>query len=259
MKTVLFFIALIYPLLSFANTSEISVTKRSDQAYILAVGYSTNIGLFKTTAGIVLVDPMPGDGHLEALNSAIKNIFVEQPYLILNTHEHSDHSGGNSYFVNKGGELLKTTIGLKEFETATVKSHSSSDSIFLHRPSNTIFVGDIYTTNWHPTFYAGGLSGFVDAMDTILNLGDENSLIVPGHGKPTSKEELKLFRQNTLEWVAEVKALSNKGLSVSEIKQNEQIKSLLLKFNLENKSDFIPESAFERFIGRTLTLIENAE
>lgn len=256
MKTILFFIALIYPLSGFADTAEISVTKRSADAYILTPVYATNIGLFNTAKGVVLIDPMPGENQLEALSAQVKSIFPEQVTYILNTHDHSDHSGGNAYFIASGAKLMPSAESLAEIDMLTVKSHTANDAIFVHKPSNTIFVGDIYTTNWHPTFYAGGVAGFVAAVDTILNLGDENSLIVPGHGKPTDKQQLKLFRQNTLEWVAQVKVLSEQGLTVSEIKDNAEIQRILGKFNLENKTDFIPQPAVERFIERTLTVIE---
>lgn len=258
MKTILFFTTLVLSFTSFASKSEITATKRSDEAYILrSVGSSTNIGLLRTARGIVLVDPMPGDGRLVALSTAAKDIFGANPDFILNTHEHSDHSGGNAYFVSTGSRLIETDFDSTEIGTTATKSHSSDDKIFFHKPSNTIFVGDIYTTNWHPTFYAGGMSGFVDAIDIILSLGDQNSLIVPGHGKPTSKKELRLFKQSTLEWFAKIEELSQKGMDVGDMQENDEVKRILLKFNLENASGFVPDKALKRFIERTLAVIES--
>ncbi|WP_445768172.1 MBL fold metallo-hydrolase [Rheinheimera sp.] len=256
MRTIIFFIALIYPVLSVADAAEISVTKRSADAYILTPTYATNIGLFNTAKGVVLIDPMPGEGQLEALDTLVKSIFVKPVSYILNTHAHSDHSGGNGYFIAAGSEFIQSADAVAEIDMVTVKSHTANDVIFWHKPSNTIFVGDIYTTNWHPTFYAGGVAGFVAAVDAILNLGDESSLIVPGHGAPSDKQQLKLFRQNTLLWVAQVKVLSEQGLTAGEIKDNAEIQRILGKFNPEHKTDFIPQPAFERFIERTLTVIE---
>lgn len=256
MKTIIFFIALIYPALSFAAASDISVTKRSADAYILTPAYATNIGLFNTAKGVVLIDPMPGENQLDTLNALVKSIFAKPVSYILNTHAHSDHSGGNAYFIAAGSEFIQSADAVAEIDMVTVKSHTADDAIFVHTPSNTIFVGDIYTTNWHPTFYAGGVAGFVAAVDAILNVGDEHSLIVPGHGVPSDKQQLKLFRQNTLQWVAQVKVLSEQGLTVGEIKDHVEIQRILRKFNPENDADFIPQPAIERFIERTLTVIE---
>jgi cyclase len=258
MKVVLFFIAGFYPFMSLANAAEILVTKLSDEAYLLkSANYNTTIGALKTSKGIILIDPMPGEDNLSALSKAIQTIYDSQAVYLLNTHQHEDHVGGNSYFVKGGAVLLNSTEDLAEIKTVEVKSHRSADRVFFHSKSNTIFVGDIYDTDWHPTFYAGGIAGFVSAVDAILELGDENSLIVPGHGKPTRKTELKMFRQNTLDWVSKVKELKESGMVLSELQHNEQLKSIFQRFNVENRAVFVPEKAFVRFIERTLTMIES--
>lgn len=258
MKFILFFIAVIYSTIGLASSESISVTKLSEEAFILkSIDYGTNIGLFKTTEGIVLVDPMPGVENLDALNELINNLVGESARFILNTHEHSDHSGGNAFFIEKGGMLLDDAADFTEFHGLVSNSHTPEDKVFFHKKSNSIFVGDIYDTSWHPTFYAGGLSGFNSAIEEILKLGNDESIIVPGHGKPTGKAELLVFRENTLEWVSRVKKLKNDGMTAIEIKNDAQIKIILGRFNVESKTDFIPEKALVRFIERTLAVIEN--
>lgn len=257
MKLTLFFIAVIYSTTSLANSENISVTELSKEAFILkSIDYGTNIGLFKTTKGIVLIDPMPGNENLDALNNAVKYLVGEPVNFVLNTHKHIDHSGGNAYFTEKGGVLLNDAANLTEIHEMVAESHTPEDKVFFHNESNSIFVGDIYDTSWHPTFYAGGLPGFNNAIEAILKLGNEESIIVPGHGKPTSKAELREFRKNTLDWVSRVKKLKNDGMTAIEIKNDNQIKIILEKFNVENKTDFMPEKAFIRFIERTLAVID---
>lgn len=257
MKFILFFIAVIYSAIGWANSESISVTKLSEDAFILkSIDYGTNIGLLRTKEGIVLVDPMPGEENLDALNKLINNLVGESVKFILNTHEHSDHSGGNDYFIRNGGLLLYDTANLTGIKDSVAISHSPMDKVFFHKKSNSIFVGDIYDTSWHPTFYAGGVTGFSNAIEGILKLGNDESLIVPGHGKPTGKAELRLFKQNTLNWVVRVRKLKDDGMTVNEIKNDTQIKVILGKFNVENKADFVPEKALVRFIERTLAVID---
>ncbi|MCW8128383.1 MBL fold metallo-hydrolase [Microbulbifer halophilus] len=257
MKITLFFIAIIYSTMTLANSGSILATELSKEAFILkSIDYGTNIGLFKTTKGIVLVDPMPGSKNLDTLNNAVKDLYGEPVKFILNTHEHSDHSGGNAYFVEKGGILLDDAGNFTEIHGLLAKSHTVEDKVFFHKKSNSIFAGDIYDTSWHPTFYAGGLSGFNNTIEAILKLGNEESIIVPGHGKPTSKAELRLFRENTSDWVSRVKKLKNDGMTAIEIKNDAQIKIILERFNVEKRTDFIPDNAFVRFIERTLSVIE---
>lgn len=256
MKHLLFFIAAFCSFVSLANSPQIQVTELGKDVFVLTPAYGTNIGLFKTSAGVVLIDPMPGDDQLAALEQQVAQLAGAPVAFILNTHDHSDHSGGNAYFIKKGAVLIADGMPFTEFQPLLASSHTALDKVFYHKKSNSIFVGDIYDSSWHPTFYAGGLAGFNKAIDAILTLGDDNSLIIPGHGKPKGKAELRAFQRNTLAWVARVKTLNSAGKTAAEIKVDAQIKLMLEKFNPDNNKNFIPEKALFRFIERTLVVIE---
>lgn len=257
MRYILFFIAVIWSSINMASPEKILVTELSDDAFILkSIGYGTNIGLFKTKNGVVLLDPMPGNENLDALSNAVKDLFGDSVKYILNTHSHDDHSGGNDFFTDNGSVLLDDADNLTEIEEFLASSHSPMDKIYFHGKSNSIFVGDIYDTSWHPTFYAGGLSGFNNAIEIILKVGNEESIIVPGHGNPTRKAEMRSFKENTLDWVSRVRKLKGDGMTVGEIKDDAQIMNIFGKFNIENKNDFMPEKSFVRFIERTLAVVD---
>lgn len=243
--------------MSLANSKGILTTKISDDAYILkSADCGTNIGLLKTVNGIVLIDPMPGNENLDALNNTIKNLFGVPVKFILNTHDHIDHSGGNTYFAKKGGTFLAGAEGLIEVQEIVAKSHTLNDKVYYHAKSNIIFAGDIFDSSWHPTFYAGGLAGFNNAIEEIIKLGNNESIIVPGHGKPTSKVDLHVFQKNTFDWVSRVKKLKDDGVAATEIKNDAQVRKILDNFNLERKTDFLPEKAIIRFIERTIAVID---
>jgi glyoxylase-like metal-dependent hydrolase (beta-lactamase superfamily II) len=260
MKFICLLVAMFYPTISWASPENIAVTQLNEEAFILkSIDYGTNIGLFKTTAGIVLIDPMPGDINLDALNALLHQLVGGTAKFIFNTHAHADHAGGNAYFIAKGAVLMQDAAQFTEIADVVVTSHSSMDKVFFHKKSNSIFVGDIYDTSWHPTFYAGGIAGFNHAIEAVLKLGNDNSLIVPGHGKATGKTELRLYQQHTLAWVARVRQLKNEGMTAHDIKNDAQIKLILASFNLENKADLFPEKALVRFIERTFAVIEQGE
>ena len=258
MQHLLFVIAVFYCFVSLAASPQMQVTALGKDAFILTPAYGTNIGVFQTAKGIVVLDPMPGDEQLAALEQKVVELAGAPVAFIVNTHDHSDHSGGNAYFIKKGGVLIADTTPFAEFQSLLATSHTALDKIFYHKKSNSIFVGDIYDSSWHPTFYAGGLLGFNKAIEAILTLGDDNSLIVPGHGKPKGKAELRAFQHNTLAWVARVSTLKNAGKTVVEIKNDAQIKLMLEKFNPDHNKNFIPDKALIRFIERTLTVIEQS-
>lgn len=169
-------VLLTYSFIVQANS--ISVERVSEQVHLLkGIDYGTNIGLILTQDGLVLIDPMPGDEHLGALDDAIQSLYVKPVKFILNTHEHADHTGGNQHFIQQGASLVPTqdtvpsqnvsslkvplqntaqmqntvaaqkTVPMQPVITdilaTQVSSHSSADWIYFHPWSNSLFVGDI--------------------------------------------------------------------------------------------------------------------
>jgi len=244
-----------------AQPADIVVTELAKDVYLLkSVSYGTNIGLLKTDQAVVLIDPMPGESQLLALNHSILQLTSTPVTLILNTHNHADHTGGNAFFTARGARLV-TDAAWQQVSEATgitalvAKSHSASDTIFFHRASNSIFVGDVFDSSWHPTFYAGGVAGFNAAIDAILQIGDEQSRIIPGHGLVKGKAELRAFRAHSMQWLARVRQLHKAGLSAQAMQQDAELMAILQRFNFEQKADFLPAKAVLRFIERTITLV----
>ncbi|WP_417446412.1 MBL fold metallo-hydrolase [Kangiella sp.] len=257
MKTLSAIILLTLSSMVAAEPSEIQVNKLASEVYLLkASNYSTNIGVIKKGRDILLIDPMPGSGNIPELYRKIEENFSPETIVIINTHAHEDHSGGNSFFSDNGAVVLNSNENIVSVKSIPVRSHSTSDNIFWHKASNIMFVGDIYDTSWHPTFYAGGISGFTEAMSSVLALADDDTVIVPGHGQPTGVEALQTYKQSTIEWVARVKELNKQGLTVLEIRADKTIESLLRYFAQKNEKSALPEKAVIRFIERTLTVIE---
>lgn len=256
MKLIIGLLALIWAATGLAACN-ITVHQITDQAFVLtAPAYGTNIGVLAGAAGVVVIDPMPGATQLEALHQQIMQLTGAPVSVILNTHQHEDHTGGNGYFIAKGAVLRSDVSQLAGFSMLVARSHSQADQVFYHQPSNSIFVGDIYDASWHPTFYAGGLRGLQQAIDAIMQLGDANSLIVPGHGKPGNKTQLQAFKTNTIDWVARVRTLKNAGLNATQMQQDPQIRQILQRFNPQQTDNFVPEKALLRFIERTIAVID---
>lgn len=239
-----------------ALASDIEIQRISENSYILtSKNYGTNIGVINAANEIILIDPMPGQKHLETLKNTISSIFAHPIQYVLNTHLHEDHTGGNDYFAGMGAIVSPANMEQKGIQSINVISHSSNDVIFYVPESNVIFTGDVFDSSWHPTFYVGGKEGFSSAMQTILSLGDKDSVIIPGHGKPKTKEELNKFHEDTLAWIDKINQLHSNKLSVEDMMLNSEVLELLNRFNLENEKDFIPEKAFQRFIERTVATL----
>ena len=229
--------------------------KITANVHVITSEYGTNIGVLHNQGKLVLIDPMPDSHNLEALQKRVHQLFPQQVDSILNTHDHGDHTGGNEYFVKRGAKV-SSTMAHSDIHTLIVRAHSAQDRVYIHQPSKTLFVGDIIDSSWHPTFYAGGLKGFNQALESILALADDASVIVPGHGELINRKQVLQFQRNTNLWVNTVSRSKDKGLSVADMMSDKEVKAALEAFNLKGKKAFIPTQAFKRFIERTLTVLE---
>lgn len=247
--------------LLFSNvvlSDEIAVQKVSSNVHVLTgKDYGTNIGLVEIADKLILIDPMPGETHFNQLDKTIYEIVGERPSYIVNTHNHSDHTGGNAFFKSNGVQMLEISPFADSVKEIDVNSHSSEDTLYYIKDSNVLFVGDVFDTSWHPTFYAGGTKGFNEAIETILSITNEQTIIVPGHGPLANNAALVTFRDNTNAWIERISFLHNQGLNIASIKKDKQMLKILEKFNVNRKPIFLPEKAISRFIERTISVLES--
>ncbi len=249
----------IYSPQALATAPEVLVNKLSDNAYMLRFSDSwTNVGLFKTSQGVVLIDPAAGKENLQKLGQFITDTFQQSACYILNTHDHPDHTSGNDYFQSKGCVFIDNVDILEDLQGLSFNAHTLKDSVFYHKASNSIFVGDIYETRGRglPTFWSGGLAGLNSAVEWILALADNKTVVIPGHGTAASQQELKSFRKNSVDWVAKVKELNGNGISAREMSNDEQIRKIIERFNVNGEQPFITESLLIRYIEKTLATLE---
>lgn len=222
-------------------------------------GYDTNIGLLVGRDAAVLIDPSPGEAQLDALHEAVRALAAGATVWIVNTHDHPDHAGGNNHLASKGMRVIEDgrplPLGVSSID---VVSHSARDRLLFLPDHNVVFVGDVFDNSWHPTFYAGGVDGLTDAVETILAMGDAQTLIVPGHGAPTDKTTLRAFHRNTLDWVDRLHALQAQGYSVDRIMTDPEALDIVARFDTRSRDPFLPEASLRRFIERTLAVTANA-
>ena len=93
-----------------------------------------------------------------------------------------------------GLKLNGASIGLKYYGPA----HTDSDISVTFAEANVVHVGDIFWNGIYPFIdysTGGSIGGTIAACDVSLAAVDDDTIIVPGHGKPVSnKAELKEFR-----------------------------------------------------------------
>jgi glyoxylase-like metal-dependent hydrolase (beta-lactamase superfamily II) len=236
----------------------IPYTKVDDNFYVLLSKVDgSNVGVNITDDELVIVDTMLPKAS-NKLTATIKDISDKPVKFVINTHDHMDHTGSNKYFLELGATVLTqdkiaNNKPLKVV-TSTAASHSTSDLLVYFPDSNVLMMGDTFTNNWYPTFWTGGLEGQINVINKALELSDEDTVVVPGHGFITDSNGLKQYRDNIIEWVNRIMELHAKGLSIETIVQDKQLHSILEKFANNARPVTDLERVMPRFVEKTIKI-----
>lgn len=88
-------------------------------------------------------------------------------------------------------------------------AHTDGDSVIHFRTSNIIHMGDTFFNGRFPfidTSNGGTIDGVIMAASRALEAADENTKVIPGHGKLTDKAGLQAYHDMLVEARARVKA-----------------------------------------------------
>ncbi|NRB70521.1 MAG: MBL fold metallo-hydrolase [Xanthomonadales bacterium] len=171
---------------------------------------------------------------------------------MINTHVHGDHAGGNAHFAEQGTVIFAhdnirqrlqadpgpaggpaglpvvtfaegVTFHLNDMEARVMHmpaAHTDGDAVIYFPGANIIHTGDILFHGLFPFIdlnNGGTVDGYIAAQQAILDLADENTQIMPGHGGLTNKagmqEDLDVLRAAQ----AKVRALVADGMSEEDI------------------------------------------
>lgn len=155
---------------------------------------------------VLIVDP--GDDY-EKIKKTIGNRKILG---ILITHNHFDHVGALSDFINEKNvriyrcdnvEEKKYKCGPFEFEIIFTKGHSEDSISFYFDKENIMFVGDFIFANsiGRCDLEGGDISKMKESIKMIKKY-DDNIILYPGHGNKTSlgieKENNYFFKEENL-------------------------------------------------------------
>ncbi len=75
-------------------------------------------------------------------------------------------------------------------------AHTDGDSIIFFKTSNVIHTGDIYFNGFYPFIdesSKGSVEGVIKSVNYILNRANDDTKIIPGHGKLSNKKRTNLL------------------------------------------------------------------
>lgn len=164
-----------------------------------------------------------------AIRQALDTISTRPVVAIVNTHEHEDHVGGNARFgkntivvahpaalevlsreqefipgVNlppKTGSALPNVLtdrgltlplGDERVHVRPIPAHSGSDLAVVFERANVIHMGDGFFPDQSERIFPGEDAGrFLDAMNEILVMTDDQTLVYSGHSSPVPVSRLR--------------------------------------------------------------------
>ncbi len=99
-------------------------------------------------------------------------------------------------------------------------AHTDGDAIVIFRDANVIHMGDTYFNGIYPFIdvsTGGSIAGMIAAADTALDLADDETQFIPGHGPLSGVAELKASRAMLQAVYKRVAELISQGRSRDEV------------------------------------------
>jgi len=184
-----------------------------------ANGVSGNTTVFVTNAGVVLIDTKyPGLG--KQILDHVKSVTAKPITMIVNTHTHGDHTGGNSEFPRTvefiAQENTKTNMArMSDFQgdkaaflpTRTFKDtlslfsgaermdlyyfgagHTNGDTVIVFPALRTLVIGDLFPRKGAPLIDAGNggsAKAFPETLAAIVRDVKNVDTVITGHATTT--------------------------------------------------------------------------
>ena len=208
------------------ETYPVSITNVNRDVYML-VGKGGNMGLSMGVDGIFMIDDQFEVG-IPAILKKIRKLNKKPIKYLVNTHHHPDHVGGNVLMSKEGTTIFshentrKRLEGLRKNETKKVSNtilpvitisedltfyfngekilvfhvhnaHTDGDVMVYFTKSNVLHTGDAFVNGLYPYIdheSGGSLEGYYNALQKIEMVANEDTKIIPGHGKLATLQDV---------------------------------------------------------------------
>ena len=110
------------------------------------------------------------------------------------------------------------------------KAHTDGDSMVHFRKSNVLHTGDVFFSGRFPfidVYTGGSLAGVIAACDVALELADDSTKIIPGHGPLSDRADLLAYRSMLQKVHDTVAPMVRQGKSLEEIQAAEPLAPLV--------------------------------
>lgn len=188
----------------------------------------------------------------ERIQSAIDALGGSAPKIVLNTHFHDDHVGGNALFGERGVIIAservryrllndaalprsalpivtysdRITVQFNDDEIEVIHlpaGHTDGDAVVWFHNAHVLHTGDLFFNGMFPFIdveNGGSIDGYIADVGKVLEMIPADTRIIPGHGPLASTAELAEFHDMLKATVSNIRARIDKGESVDSIVAN---------------------------------------
>lgn len=108
-------------------------------------------------------------------------------------------------------------------------AHTDGDAMVYFVNNDVIHMGDTYFAGRYPYIdlnSGGSLQGFIDAHKKALMVIGDKTIIIPGHGRPSTKKDLEVYVAMLEDIKTIILAAIEKGKSLEEVKTDTKISAV---------------------------------
>ncbi|WP_040279194.1 MBL fold metallo-hydrolase [Psychroserpens damuponensis] len=266
---------------------EIETIKVSDHVYML-LGAGGNIGISIGDDGIFIIDDQFAP-LTKKIHTAIKALSEKDIKFLVNTHHHGDHTGGNENMQKLGATIIAHDNVRQRLETTPKRdgsseakaalpiitfndemslhingekigvfhvehAHTDGDALLYFTESNVLHTGDTYFKDRYPYIdlsSGGSVNGYINAVKLGLQLIDDNTKIIPGHGSLSNKEDYLSF----LKMLEDLKSKISEAIKAGKTENDVAMDQTLTKTydDLQYGTGFINSEKIRRTFYLSLT------
>lgn len=210
-------------------------------------GAGGNIGLSVGEDGVVMIDDQFAP-LTDKILAAIRNINNGEIRFLINTHVHGDHTGGNENLGKQGIVILaRDTVRVRMVPNSPVEAlpiltftddisihlngeelmimpvpsaHTDGDSFIYFMNSDVLHMGDVFRTTGFPYIdlaNGGTLQGTLEALAIAIGMVGPDTIIIPGHGVPSTRADLLEFRDMILDVMDIVQPMVERGMTYEQV------------------------------------------
>jgi len=216
-------------------------------------GQGGNVGVLVGDDGVLMIDDQFAP-LTEKLVTAVRTISKKPIRMLVNTHVHGDHTGGNENIGKMGVEIIaqdnvrarlvrgvngappSAPVGLpvvtfgdaialhfdgEDLEVAKLPpAHTDGDSYIKLTKADVIHVGDVFRTVGYPIVdgaNGGTVKGTLAALQKIIDMAGPNTKILPGHGVVSTRDDIAAFRDMVASLQTKVGDMIKQGMTLEQV------------------------------------------